>query len=129
MDDRSLEHRGIQSDIQILVRDGVPHSLATSIARRALGKTPRIYNKKDKMSKWIMCIYKDGKLVNTYYYYNLTELRNAIPELNIFLNLKTFDETVIKYDRFIELKYGALRIRKLRGKNSMKYYFQMNNIY
>jgi hypothetical protein len=120
-------YKGIQADIQLLVKDGYNYSIAKIIARRAVGKRPCIYNKKDKMSKWCLCMYKDGQLLHTYFYYNLTELKKTIPEL-FYLKLKTFDANVIKYDMFIESKYGALRIRKLRGKNCLKYYYQINNI-
>jgi len=119
---------GIQADIQLLVKAGYKHSYAKSIAERAKGRLPTEYNKSNiKGPKWSLSIYNNGKLNNTYFYHSLEELKRNIPELKI-LKLACFNSNVIIYNKIIKSKYGCLRIRKTRGKNSCKFYFQVNDI-
>ena len=53
--------------------------------------------------------------------------RQNVPELSI-LKLASFNSNVIIYNNKIKSKYGAIRVRKTRGKNSCNFYFQVNDI-
>lgn len=121
-------YMGIQADIQLLVKAGYKHSYAKSIAQLAKGKQPIEYNKLNvKGPKWCLCQYREGKLFDTYFYHSLEELKHNIPELST-LKLASFNSNVVIYNTHIYYKYGALRIRKTRGKNSCNFYFQVNDI-
>jgi len=118
----------VQADIQLLVKAGYRHSYAKLIAEHAKGRQPTVYNKTNKKgAKWSMSIYKEGILYDTYFYHSLEELKRNVPELSI-LKLASFNSNVIIYNNKIKSKYGAIRVRKTRGKNSCNFYFQVNDI-
>mgnify|MGYP003643527071 FL=1 len=118
---------GSHSDIQLLVKNGYNYKDSININKNLIRKKTRKYIKKYQSFKWCISIYKFNKYVNTYYYYNLEELKSVFKEL-FYIQNKDFTKTILVYDDTILNKYGSLRIRKTKGKNNLKFYYQINNI-
>ena len=118
---------GSHSDIQLLVKNGYNYKDSININKNLIRKKTRKYIKKYQSFKWCISIYKFNKYVNTYYYYNLEELKSVFKEL-FYIQNKDFTKTILVYDDNILNKYGSLRIRKTKGKNNLKFYYQINNI-
>ena len=118
---------GSHSDIQLLVKNGYNYKDSININKNLIRKKTRKYIKKYQSFKWCISIYKFNKYVNTYYYYNLEELKSVFKEL-FYIQNKDFNKTILVYDDNILNKYGSMRIRKTKGKNNIKFYYQINNI-
>ena len=118
---------GSHSDIQLLVKNGYNYKDSININKNLIRKKTRKYIKKYQSFKWCISIYQFNKYVNTYYYYNLEELKSVFKELSYIQN-KDFNKTILVYDDNILNKYGSMRIRKTKGKNNLKFYYQINNI-
>jgi len=118
---------GSHSDIQLLVKNGYNYKDSININKNLIRKKTRKYIKKYQSFKWCISIYKFNKYVNTYYYYNLEELKSVFKEL-FYIQNKDFTKTILVYDDNILNKYGSMRIRKTKGKNNLKFYYQINNI-
>tara|TARA_R110000822_G_scaffold30837_1_gene89600 strand:- start:1228 stop:1599 length:372 start_codon:yes stop_codon:yes gene_type:complete len=118
---------GSHSDIQLLVKNGYNYKDSININKNLIRKKTRKYIKKYQSFKWCISIYKFNKYVNTYYYYNLEELKSVFKEL-FYIQNKDFNKTILVYDDNILNKYGSMRIRKTKGKNNLKFYYQINNI-
>ena len=118
---------GSHSDIQLLVKNGYNYKDSININKNLIRKKTRKYVKKYQSFKWCISIYKFNKYVNTYYYYNLEELKSVFKEL-FYIQNKDFNKTILVYDDNILNKYGSMRIRKTKGKNNLKFYYQINNI-
>jgi len=118
---------GSHSDIQLLVKNGYNYKDSININKNLIRKKTRKYIKKYQSFKWCISIYKFNRYVNTYYYYNLEELKSVFKEL-FYIQNKDFNKTILVYDDNILNKYGSMRIRKTKGKNNLKFYYQINNI-
>ena len=118
---------GSHSDIQLLVKNGYNYKDSININKNLIRKKTRKYIKKYQSFKWCISIYKFNRYVNTYYYYNLEELKSVFKEL-FYIQNKDFTKTILVYDDNILNKYGSMRIRKTKGKNNLKFYYQINNI-
>jgi len=118
---------GSHSDIQLLVKNGYNYKDSININKNLIRKKTRKYIKKYQSFKWCISIYKFNKYINTYYYYNLEELKSVFKEL-FYIQNKDFTKTILVYDDNILNKYGSMRIRKTKGKNNLKFYYQINNI-
>ena len=92
-------NHGNHTDIQLLVKNGYKYKDSLKVINTIKRKKTRKYIKSFQSFKWCISQYTNGKLIN------------------IFVE-----------DKDIFNKYGALRIRKTKGTDSLKYYYQINNI-
>lgn len=118
---------GEHTDVQLLVKNGYKYNDSLKITNNIKRKKTRKYIKSYQSFKWCISQYRDGKFVATYFYYNLEELKRIFTELYYIQN-KDFNKNILVEDEEIYNKYGALRIRKTKGNDCLKYYYQINNI-
>ena len=118
---------GEHTDVQLLVSNGYKYKDSLKIINNIKRKKTRKYIKSYQSFKWCISQYKDGKFINTYFYYNLEELKKILKEL-FYIQNKDFTKNILVEDDEIYEKYGSLRIRKTKGIDSLKYYYQINNI-
>jgi hypothetical protein len=120
-------NHGNHTDIQLLVKNGYKYKDSLKVINNIKRKKTRKYIKSFQSFKWCISQYRDGKFINTYFYYNLEELKRIFKELYYIQN-KDFNKNIFVEDKDIFNKYGSLRIRKTKGSDCLKYYYQINNI-
>jgi hypothetical protein len=118
---------GEHTDVQLLVSNGYKYKDSLKIINNIKRKKTRKYIKSYQSFKWCITQYRHGKFINTYFYYNLEELKKIFTEL-FYIQNKDFNKNILVEDDDIYNKYGSLRIRKTKGIDSLKYYYQINNI-
>ena len=113
---------GLQSDIKLLIKQGYHPDNARLVAKSLIRNQSNFYKKKMyKEKKWFLARYFEGKLIDSKYYMTIPSIKKDYPELH-FITIKMFLDTVEYVKPQITAKYGSIKIRKIRGKNSFKNY-------
>tara|TARA_R110000822_G_scaffold12377_1_gene44817 strand:- start:201 stop:572 length:372 start_codon:yes stop_codon:yes gene_type:complete len=118
---------GIHPDIQLLVKNGYSHEKAVKFNTTIVRKKTRKYQKQFLSYKWCVSRYNKGSFIQTDFFYNLLQLKNEFPEL-FYIQSKDFNKNIFVEDINILNKYGSLRIRKTKGVNNLKFFYQINKI-